>query len=77
MRGESYISYDAYKAAVDELQSTGVASPIALPFAARQGQVVNICGDEYRLEAPVAPEGESRGVGPVAGDIVGYTVTKL
>jgi len=75
---DSYISYGAFVNAVDDLERTGVAPCIALPFAARQGQVVNIGGTEYRLEAPVTQSGvEVCGTTLDGGSIVGYKVAQL
>jgi hypothetical protein len=75
---DTYISYDAYKSAMDEFERTGVAPCITLPFAARQGHVVNIGGREYRLEAPVTEDGASACGTTLDGkDIVGFTVARL
>ena len=78
MGAESYITYDAYKSAMDEFERTGVAPCITLPFAARQGHVVNIGGREYRLEAPVTEEGTTAcGTTLDGDDIVGFKVAQL
>lgn len=78
MGAESYISYGVFRTAVDELEKTGVAPCITLPFAARQGHVVNIDGREYRLEAPVTSESVA-GCGRTVGgdDVVGFRASQL
>ena len=74
---DTHISYGAFVNAVNDLERTGVAPCISLPFAARQGQVVNISGTEYRLEAPVTQSGvEACGTTPDGGGIVGFKVAQ-
>ena len=78
MGAESYITYDAYRSGMDELERTGVAPCITLPFAARQGHVVNIGGREYRLEAPVTEDGKAACGTTLDGEeIVGFKVAPL
>jgi hypothetical protein len=72
-----YISYDAYKTAIEQVRRSGVAPRIALPFAARPGQIVNIGGAEYRLGQPVDSEAAVSVAATGPADAVGYQVTKL
>ena len=75
---DTYISYGAFVNAVNDLELTGVAPCIALPFASRQGQVVNIGGTEYRLGDPVTQsDTESCGTTLDGGSIVGFKVAQL
>jgi hypothetical protein len=73
-----YIDYAAFRSALDDVRRRGIAPHICLPFAARPGQVVNIGGEEYRLQAPVADDGAIV-TGALRDDtqVTGYVVTRV
>jgi len=70
-----HIDYAAFRSALQDVRQRGIAPHICLPFAARPGQVVNIDGDEYRLQAPVTREGNHAGILPAADQVAGFRVT--
>jgi hypothetical protein len=72
-----HIEYAAFRSALRDVRTRGIAARICLPFAARPGQVVNIGGDEYMLHAPVTREGDLAGVLAADEQIAGYRVTAV
>jgi hypothetical protein len=73
-----YIDYAAFRSALDDVRRRGIAPRICLPFAARLGQVVNIGGEEYKLQAPVTDDGAIL-AGALRDDaqVVGYRVKRI
>lgn len=71
-----HIEYDAFRMALQDVRQRGIAPRICLPFAARSGQVVNIGGEEYRLQARVTHEGELAGITADDAQVAGYRVTR-
>ena len=78
MGANGHIDYAAFRSALDDVRRRGFAPRICLPFAARPGQVVNIGGEEYRLQAPVADDGAIV-TGALRDDtrVAGYVVSRV
>jgi len=72
-----HIDYRAFRSALHDVRKRGIASLICLPFAARRGQVVNIGGEEYRLQGAVTNDGELAGILAADELVAGYRVTRV
>ncbi len=71
-----HINYEAFRSALQSVRQHGIAPRICLPFAARSGHVVNIGGEEYRLQARVTHEGELASILASDEQVAGYRVTR-
>jgi len=72
------IDYAAFRSALDEVRRRGIAPRVCLPFATRPGQVVNIAGEEYRVQSAVSHDGACvPGVVFEERQVAGYRVTPI
>ena len=78
MRANGHIDYEAFRSALDDVRRHGIAPRVCLPFATRPGQVVNIGGEEYRVQSAVCGDGETlAGAAIDEREVVGFKVKPL
>ena len=72
-----HIDYEAFRSALDDVRRHGIAPRVCLPFATRPGQVVNIGGEEYKVQSAVRDDGETLAAAIDERQVAGYRVKPI